>query len=338
MSCFGASSKQQSLKANLTLAAETGNIGDALGNLVSKANDALASSIATGRKPVAWDSLRKQLDSDTEVLVNPRVSKVISETNRLVKNLPPADYVCARDWAQLCPDGWKLVGSVCAAPSSYTGSCQHAVPLTGATVKAKYKFASDCQAPWPCADECARGRDYDQCPKGWVASEDAFCENPEGPTEQCGSKFRFQDMTVEEKEQLALICQVEWPCSSSCLQDFEVSCPEGWDEVSKDAGFCVAPVTYAGSCSVGVNTTGMTMAQRKAFAVRCSAPFPCVGSRASSKRGDKADHAADSLDDGNGPLEYGTGRVVQPPKTMAAPTGDGVRGPITDRGEIEIQP
>ena len=69
------------------------------------------------------------------------------------------------------------------------GPCAAAQMLAHATVGEKYKFASACSAPWPCASgvagrearmqrprvhvfvagSCANGRDYDVCPKG-VAS------------------------------------------------------------------------------------------------------------------------------------------------------------------------
>merc|ERR1712232_443834 len=48
----------------------------------------------------------------------------------------------------------------------------------------------------------------------------------------------------------------------------------GWIDTH---GLCTAPPQYAGDCDFKINTTGMTAAEKKNFASKCSVTFPCAG-------------------------------------------------------------
>eukprot|EP00927_Polykrikos_kofoidii_P057716 TRINITY_DN518_c0_g1_i2.p1 TRINITY_DN518_c0_g1~~TRINITY_DN518_c0_g1_i2.p1 ORF type:complete len:218 (+),score=20.22 TRINITY_DN518_c0_g1_i2:183-836(+) len=89
-------------------------------------------------------ALRSQLDEDSRVLVNPRVSELVSRANRILPETPERDAVCNRSWSVACPDGWKLVGNSCIAPRSYTGGCHRLVDTEGYTQLQKERFAHDC--------------------------------------------------------------------------------------------------------------------------------------------------------------------------------------------------
>jgi CPW-WPC domain-containing protein len=80
-------------------------------------------------------------------------------------------------------------------------------------------------------------------------------------------------MDVLEKQILAVNCGIEWPCLRSCSENYD-GCPEGWTKLEE---MCVAPTAYAGDCDHLVNISGMLQAQKKAFGLKCAAPFPCLG-------------------------------------------------------------
>merc|ERR1712130_133950 len=139
------------------------------------------------------------LQENEEVLVNPAVADVVAEANNLAAHtVVDPDDICTRNWALPCPDGWSLVGDICAAPRSYAGPCKPTQALRDYTPLEKTKFVSNCKAVWPCADSCADGHDYEGCPNGWVNVGAGFCNSPEGKHESnhCGSIFKFDVMGI----------------------------------------------------------------------------------------------------------------------------------------------
>merc|ERR1711862_591234 len=174
-----------------------------------------------------------------------------------------SDSVCERQWTKPCPDGWDHTGnSVCVAPASYTisGACRHTQTFTHADARTKLEFSASCAAPWPCdGDACNEGRDYESCPTGWADIGDGFCRAPSNVETKCEPTYKFSEIPISTKQELAIACGIEWPCKSSCAPDYRRACPEGWTEV---AGMCAAPVTYSGDCSYSMNTTGMAEKQR----------------------------------------------------------------------------
>merc|ERR1711937_485067 len=133
----------------------------------------------------------------------------------------------------------------------------------------KSKFAIDCKAPWPYEDECPAGHDYSHpCPSSWVEIGDGFCAAHADAHAKCASVYKFDDMTIDAKQDLATACGFSWPCKVACDQDYSSACPEGWTEIT--ANLCMAPADYPGDCEYSVNTAGMTAAQKKAMAEKCA--------------------------------------------------------------------
>merc|ERR1711976_337847 len=91
---------------------------------------------------------------------------------------------------------------------------------------------------------------------------------------KCMDMYNFDEMSIPDKQEMGAACGWEWPCKTSCLQDYSKQCPETWSEFP---GLCTAPATYAGDCGYSINTTGMTQNQKRAFAVKCVVAFPCRG-------------------------------------------------------------
>ena len=146
------------------------------------------------------------------VPANPLASKVAGVAATIQSGRAEADvFACEADFAAACPDGWSQSGGACVAPASYVGACERSREFASGDVTAKALFAESCDAPWPCkGGGCPAGHDFGGCPAGWSAGRFGFCEaSSEGP---CGSAFRFADMPVSEKLDLAKACGFAWPC------------------------------------------------------------------------------------------------------------------------------
>lgn len=229
--------------------------------------------------PVAFQMavIEKVESGQPATLVNPAVSEVIAQANAAAqhKQMDPAPDACVRNWAVSCPDGWSASGSTCSAPAGYGGACQRFQSFAESTDLGKSKFAADCKAPWPCQDECDAGRDYAQlCPSSWKEIGDGFCSAPAEAGAKCATMYKFDDMTVDAKQDLAITCSFSWPCKVSCDQDYSSACPEGWTETM--ANLCMAPADYAGECEYSIDTAQMTASQKLAFANKCAVVFPCT--------------------------------------------------------------
>jgi len=237
-------------------------IGDAL-----VASNRFASTDGDGDQYLS--SFADTLATDQQVLVNPEVDKVISAANRMADHQKLAsDGLCTRSWNAPCPDGWEHLGKfMCSAPNSYLGACPFLQNFGGASALTKSKFADACKAPWPCQGGCEAGHDYDTCPEGWTSAGNGFCSGS-----GCAGMYKFDDLGIAEKQELAATCGFQWTCKGECQQDFSAMCPEGWHSMS---GLCVAPATYAGDCDSSVNTEGMTKAQKQEFASKCGVRFGC---------------------------------------------------------------
>jgi len=216
-------------------------------------------------------ALADTLAFDQAVLVNPKVSKVVAEANRLSEHQGwKLESLCTRNWGSSCPDGWDGSGdSGCTAPSSYAGGCATHINLAKADMAGKQKFAEECQAPWPCQDDCVLGHDYDACPSGWERSQPGFCTgaSPNG----CAQLFKFDEMQTAQKQELASVCGFSWPCKSEC-QEFRSRCPEGWQ---LEGSTCLAPSSYSGACASEIDTSGMSSAQKKELGTKCGVKFGC---------------------------------------------------------------
>merc|ERR1712176_1689169 len=56
-------------------------------------------------------------------------------------------------------------------------------------------------------------------------------------------------------------------------------------------GLCMAPSTYAGICSYSVNTSAMVWEQKRSYAQKCGANFPCLGNGLEAKSTSDQAHA-----------------------------------------------
>jgi len=270
---------EQSLAVHRLRSEPNKKLGEKIGSLIRDGDQHMASDVRRGDgEPRAFQaSVTDKVDAHHQVLVNPAVSQVIEQANELAENkhVDSEGDACVRNWAHTCPDGWSVSGSTCVAPESYGGACQRLQSFVKSTVLEKSKFAADCKAPWPCQDQCSEGRSYSEtCPASWSDVGGGFCAAPEDGHGKCASLYNFADMTIDEKQALAITCGFEWPCQVSCTQDFDRPCPEGWAEPTPN--LCIAPSSYPGDCEYSINTAGMSTSQKQAFADKCSVAFPCA--------------------------------------------------------------
>jgi len=265
------------------------------------------------------------LASKELVLVNPEVSKVLQQTNRLAHGLTESrDGSCERRWMAKCPDGWSMVADdLCIAPVSYGGACKKTQSFVGKSIAEKQQIAEDCLAPWPCNDNCIEGRDYsDVCPQGWVGTNgDSFCNAPATSETKCATTYNFAEMSIKTRQELAQTCGFNWKCKTSCDQDWNQACPEDWSEVPMNPSLCMAPATYSGICSFSANTSRMTIEQKAAFGQKCDVKFPCLGPAATAG----AAAAAQSTGPPDGPIGF-DGKVASVME-MPAVAGERVAGP-----------
>ena len=217
-------------------------------------------------------SIAAELQAQDSVLVNSEVSRVVAEGNALAATKIVDDRdTCSRNLKAPCPSGWLQVGSAhCAAHASYAGGCPRMQSFNGRSLTARVKFANDCDAQWPCATDCASGLDFDNCPAGWADSGDGYCSSTGAST--CLPSYKFNAMSISQKEELASVCGFEWPCRATCNQNYDAPCPAGWASIGDE---CVGPRTYAGECDFSFTTRGMTTAQKQALAESCGVSFPC---------------------------------------------------------------
>ena len=218
------------------------------------------------------ETIAAGLQAEESTLVNPEVSRVVAEGTRLAEAKVVDDAgTCNRNLEASCPSGWLQVGSAhCVAPASYAGGCPRMQSFDGRSLSARVKFADECDAPWPCATDCASGLDFDNCPEGWTDDGDGYCSSDSAST--CLSSYKFNAMSISQKEELASVCGFSWPCRGACIENYDAPCPEDWASVGDE---CVGPRTYAGDCDFSFTTTGMTNAQKQALASSCGVRFPC---------------------------------------------------------------
>merc|ERR1712194_718753 len=92
----------------------------------------------------------------------------------------------------------------------------------------------------------------------------------EDPTHEARSDDLSQVSSMLCDTQLAKLMYV-----GGCSRDYTSPCPRGW--LARENGACQPPPNYAGKCEVA-NMTGKSSADKEAFALRCSASWPCSAS------------------------------------------------------------
>lgn len=185
--------------AFLSSASEVGQSGNALLNAV------LDVVQAGGATQDGLHSFMPQNQNSDEVAAE--VAAIRAE------RVSPSLFECEADFSAPCPDGWVLSSGVCHANEAYSGPCERSRRFSVEDNLAKHAFAEDCNAPWPCkgdTDACPSGHDFDACPQGWSSSRFGFCETR--AENVCGRAFRFLDMPVDDKLNLARACGFTWPC------------------------------------------------------------------------------------------------------------------------------
>ena len=208
LSCFVFS---RACAAHQLRAAGNTDTASALGNALKDIGAQMAADGEDGRAEFR-DAFADEVNSQLVVPVNSEVSRVLAEANAAASMARSGgDDLCERNWEAPCPDGWRHVGSgQCVAPSFYVGGCAVKQLFEGVGVDERVKFASNCEAVWPCADGCAAGRDYDGCPLQWSDLGDGLCSSPAGAV--CGSDYKFTLMSVKQKQEFSIACESEWPC------------------------------------------------------------------------------------------------------------------------------
>merc|ERR1712039_345533 len=151
---------------------------------------------------------------------------------------------------------------------------------------------------------CSGSRDYDtsSCPPGWIENA-GICERagPASPNPKCGSRYAFMSMSVEDRQSIAKVCGIEWPCLNECRRDYRALCPQGWStDLLREV--CTAPASYAGDCKYETLVKGWHREEKETFAAACGAPYPC-----SSSEFNIAEKEAEIIKDG--PVD-GSGRIV----------------------------
>eukprot|EP00929_Paragymnodinium_shiwhaense_P101997 TRINITY_DN65195_c0_g1_i1.p1 TRINITY_DN65195_c0_g1~~TRINITY_DN65195_c0_g1_i1.p1 ORF type:complete len:257 (-),score=22.50 TRINITY_DN65195_c0_g1_i1:376-1146(-) len=240
-----------------------------------------AISHAVSGPPEQLHAVNDQLNQDVKAPINPALKKAIQKANQIMTHRHQEDSLCQRNYEAPCPDGWDLTGKKCVAPISYNGGCRRTQSFEGATAKEKSDFAADCKASWPCTDsQCPEGTDYSSqlCPDGWTDVGNGVCESRRPPAaDGCKRLYNFDKMTLPQKEELAAICKLQWPCQKSCQRDY-TGCPNNWMNIGGD-NCLAAPSQDAGDCSYRINMRGMSQLQKQSFAEKCGAPFPCSAQR-----------------------------------------------------------
>jgi len=248
-------------------------------------------------------SVQAELMSDQKGLNNPAVLEATGRMNRRVGGVPNDD-ICDRDYEAPCPNGWSPAGKKCIAPKAYTGGCKSIEAFDDMDEVQKRQWAQSCNSEWACKDQCRR--DYNRlCPDTWTDVGAGFCEAPASLQSDCLSRYKFDVYSIDQKERLASVCMITWPCEVPCAKNYAAQCPDGWS--SGDKGMCLAPSSYAGPCDYGLNTTLLDAPQKVAFSSKCAADWPCINSVATAEGVPGSGSTAVQ----SGPVA-GTGEIVSP--------------------------
>ena len=185
---------------------------ETLAGLIDGVNKQLADSEQRGRAFRDAFSSSLGLEGQASGAVAPSRMAALSE--RISDELDG----CARDWAAPCPNGWTQGAqsgeATCSSPRSYIGGCATVQSFVGMDKGSRVRFAEECDAPWPCANECAGGADFDGCPTGWSNVGGGFCSQTTATSADaaCPTIINFAELGAHEKEELSRVCSIGWPC------------------------------------------------------------------------------------------------------------------------------
>jgi len=217
--------------------------------------------------------VQAELLENEQALNNPAVLEATGRMNRRVGG-SSRDDICDRDYDAQCPLGWSPAGAKCVAPKGYVGGCKTLQSFVDMDEVEKRQWAESCNSEWECKDQCQR--DYARlCPESWTDVGGGFCEAPQSYSGDCLQRYKTDMYSVDQKERLASVCSLAWPCVTPCSKDYTVQCPTGW--AAGEKGMCLAPSDYAGPCDYGFNASLLDAAQKAAFGLKCVVEWPCAG-------------------------------------------------------------
>lgn len=196
----------------------------------------------------------------------------------------PCESSPSHDYRNTCPAGWSLqFGSICFAPNGYEGRCDSTMDLIGASVEDKQELEEICKISWPDAPAGCRRDHVSPCPYGWwqeVTPKGAnSCVAPSVYAGKCNHVQVFDGMSPVEKTEWEHVCQAFFPCRDrdGCFPEWSAACPAGWFEFEGGRS-CLAPLDYAGNCSVVLQGLRALSNEEKAgIANECGVSWPCFG-------------------------------------------------------------
>ena len=204
-----------------------------------------------------------------------------------IEGVPLSDVACVRDYSAACPEEWsdKGDGETCSAPMYYQGPCSNDFNFATLTPAEKRAKASACGSQFPCVDSCTM--DFSShCPDDWENDSSNHCVAPLEYTGPCVGRKDFRGSSSHTKSQWSSLCNVRWPCRAQrgdvsgsgndhgCVPDFSATCPDDWTTAGVQ---CVGPIDYQGPCATMIDLSGLTVAQKDAYAKACHTPWPCRG-------------------------------------------------------------
>lgn len=128
-----------------------------------------------------------------------------------------------------CPDGWTVDGGDCVAPATYSGPCVGRKSFTGFNFLEKASWGAACGIAWPrrsagatrnegfAKKSCAADHNS-PCPSGWSLDGDSgTCRASTDYHGSCSYYQQFQHFSVQQKDEFAARCNVQWPCQKRFL-------------------------------------------------------------------------------------------------------------------------
>jgi len=117
------------------------------------------------------------------------------------------------------------------------------------------------------ADTCEQ--DFkSSCPVGWVDLGDGVCNAPVMYGGKCNTDVKMVDEAF--REEFGTRCDVRWPCTKLCKEDFRQTCPTGWATID---GICTASAAYSGPCVPFAHLADASEEEKKSYAGQCEVDF-----------------------------------------------------------------
>ncbi|KAF4651073.1 hypothetical protein FOL47_000677, partial [Perkinsus chesapeaki] len=111
-------------------------------------------------------------------------------------------------------------------------------------------------------------------PKDWADQGDGeHCRAPYYYSGSCSEIVRFGGLGPLGKGRLARHCDARYPCTDECNQNFDLPCPEAWNQLGD--GNCQAPTDYSGNCPPVYDLRDHSRVMKYRFAELCDVAWPC---------------------------------------------------------------